>query len=57
MTRPLIGIACSNHLIEDTYEVQATGRRTIDAVGDATLEEAGPILCSAINETRKGLRT
>lgn len=33
MTRPLIGIACSHHMAEDTYEVQMTGRRTIDAVG------------------------
>jgi putative glutamine amidotransferase len=33
MTRPLIGIAASRHLAEDTYEVQMTGRRTIDAVG------------------------
>lgn len=35
MTRPLIGIAASHHLAEDTYEVQMTGRRTIDAVGQA----------------------
>ncbi len=34
MTRPLIGIACSHHLAEDTYEVQMTGRRTIDSVGE-----------------------
>lgn len=33
MTRPLIGIAASHHMAEDTYEVQMTGRRTIDAVG------------------------
>jgi putative glutamine amidotransferase len=33
MTRPLVGIAASHHLAEDTYEVQMTGRRTIDAVG------------------------
>lgn len=32
MTRPLIGIQCSHHMAEDTYEVQMTGRRTIDAV-------------------------
>ncbi len=31
--RPLVGIAASHHLAEDTYEVQMTGRRTIDAVG------------------------
>lgn len=34
MTRPLVGIAASHHLAEDTYEVQMTGRRTIDAVGE-----------------------
>lgn len=33
MTRPLIGIAASHHLAEETYEIQATGRRTIEAVG------------------------
>lgn len=33
MTRPLVGIAASHHLAESTYEVQMTGRRTIDAVG------------------------
>jgi putative glutamine amidotransferase len=31
--RPLVGVAASHHLAEDTYEVQMTGRRTIDAVG------------------------
>lgn len=36
MTRPLIGIACSHHLAEDTYEVQMTGRRTIDAVSQVS---------------------
>ncbi|MEM9140170.1 MAG: gamma-glutamyl-gamma-aminobutyrate hydrolase family protein [Pseudomonadota bacterium] len=36
MTRPLIGIACSHHMAEDTYEVQMTGRRTIDAVGEVS---------------------
>ena len=36
MTRPLIGIACSHHMAEDTYEVQMTGRRTIDAVGQVS---------------------
>ena len=34
MTRPLIGIACSHHLAEETYEIQATGLRTISAVGE-----------------------
>ena len=33
MTRPLVGVAASHHLAEDTYEVQMTGRRTIEAVG------------------------
>ena len=36
MTRPLIGIACSHHMAEDTYAVQMTGRRTIDAVGEVS---------------------
>ena len=34
MTRPVIGIACSSHKVEDAYEVQMTGRRTIDGVRD-----------------------
>lgn len=33
MARPVVGIACSYHLAEETYEVQMTGRRTMDAVG------------------------
>lgn len=36
MTRPLIGIQCSHHMAEETYEVQMTGRRTIDAVADVS---------------------
>ena len=36
MTRPLIGIACSSHMVEDAYEVQMTGRRTIDAVREVS---------------------
>ncbi len=36
MTRPLIGIQCSHHMAEDTYEVQMTGRRTIDAVAEVS---------------------
>lgn len=36
MTRPLIGIAASHHMAEDTYEVQMTGRRSIDAVGEVS---------------------
>lgn len=36
MTRPLIGIACSAHVIDDAYEVQMTGRRTIDAVREVS---------------------
>ncbi len=32
MTRPVIGIACSSHFVDDSYEVQMTGRRTIDSV-------------------------
>lgn len=33
MARPLVGILASNHLAEDSYEVQMVGQRTIDAVG------------------------
>ncbi len=33
MTRPVIGITTSYHKAEDTYEVQMTGRRAIEAVG------------------------
>ena len=36
MTRPLIGIACSAHMVDDAYEVQMTGRRTIDAVREVS---------------------
>ena len=36
MTRPVIGIACSAHMVEDAYEVQMTGRRTIDAVREVS---------------------
>ncbi|MEM7188976.1 MAG: gamma-glutamyl-gamma-aminobutyrate hydrolase family protein [Pseudomonadota bacterium] len=32
MTRPVVGIACGQHKVEETYEVQMTGRRTLDAV-------------------------
>jgi len=34
MTRPLIGISASHHVVEQAYEIQATGRRTIEAVGE-----------------------
>ena len=33
MTRPVIGIACSHSMIEDTYAVQMTGERTMQGVG------------------------
>ncbi len=36
MTRPLIGIAASHHMAEDTYEVQMTGRRSIEAVAEVS---------------------
>ena len=36
MARPVIGIQCSHHMAEDTYEVQMTGRRTIDAVREVS---------------------
>lgn len=48
MTRPLIGIAASYHLAEDTYEVQMTGRRTIDAV--AQVAEGLPMLIPGLPE-------
>jgi putative glutamine amidotransferase len=46
MTRPLIGIQCSHHMAEDTYEVQMTGRRTIDAV--AGVADCLPLLIPGI---------
>lgn len=49
MARPLVGIAASHHLAEGAYEVQATGRRTIDAVyqvGDCT-----PLLIPGLPES------
>ncbi|MEL6999701.1 MAG: gamma-glutamyl-gamma-aminobutyrate hydrolase family protein [Pseudomonadota bacterium] len=33
MTRPVIGIACSHTMVEDTYAVQMTGERTMNGVG------------------------
>ena len=33
--RPLIGVAASYHKVEDAYEVQMTGRRTLEAVAEA----------------------
>ena len=33
MTRPVVGIACSHTMIEETYAVQMTGERTMNAVG------------------------
>lgn len=33
MTRPVIGIACSHSMIDDTYAVQMTGERTMHGVG------------------------
>ena len=46
MTRPVIGIQCSHHMAEDTYEVQMTGRRTIDAV--ARVSDCLPLLIPGI---------
>ncbi|MEM7059737.1 MAG: gamma-glutamyl-gamma-aminobutyrate hydrolase family protein [Pseudomonadota bacterium] len=48
MTRPLIGIACSHHMAEDTYAVQMTGRRTIDAV--AEVSDCLPLLIPGLPE-------
>lgn len=36
MPRPVIGIACGAYKVENTYEVQMTGRRTIDAVREVS---------------------
>ncbi|MEO1490690.1 MAG: gamma-glutamyl-gamma-aminobutyrate hydrolase family protein [Pseudomonadota bacterium] len=46
MTRPLIGIAASHHLAEDTYEVQMTGRRSIEAV--AAVADGMPMLIPGV---------
>ena len=42
MTRPVIGIAGGAHLINDTYRVQATGERNIEAVAEAA--DATPLI-------------
>lgn len=42
MNRPLVGIACSHTMIEDTYAVQMTGERTMHAVG--VVSECIPLL-------------
>lgn len=42
MAKPVVGILCSNHLVEDTYEVQMTGRRNMEAV--AQVAECTPLL-------------
>ncbi|MEM1162572.1 MAG: gamma-glutamyl-gamma-aminobutyrate hydrolase family protein [Pseudomonadota bacterium] len=36
MSRPVVGIACGQHKVEETYEVQMTGRRTLDAVRECS---------------------
>lgn len=36
MSRPVIGIAAGAYKVEDAYEVQMTGRRTIEAVRDVS---------------------
>lgn len=36
MPRPVIGIAAGAHKVEDAYEVQMTGRRTIEAVREVS---------------------
>lgn len=36
MSRPVIGIACGAYKVDDAYEVQMTGRRTIDAVREVS---------------------
>lgn len=42
MTKPVVGILCSHHLAEETYEIQATGRRNVDAV--ARVSDCTPLL-------------
>jgi putative glutamine amidotransferase len=49
LTRPLVGVAASHHLAEDTYEVQMTGRRTIDAVGQVA--DCLPMLIPGLPES------
>ncbi len=36
MTRPVIGVACSSYTVNDTYEVQMTGRRTLDGIAEVS---------------------
>lgn len=36
MARPIIGISANTSLINDTYQVQATGQRNVDAITEAT---------------------
>ena len=42
MTKPIVGIMCSHHIAEQTYEIQATGRRNVEAV--ARVAECTPVL-------------
>ena len=42
MTKPVVGIMCSHHLAEQTYEIQAAGRRNVEAV--ARVSECTPLL-------------
>lgn len=49
MTRPLVGILASDHLAEDSYEVQMVGQRTIDAV--AEVAECLPLLIPGLPES------
>lgn len=42
MGKPVIGIMCSHMLAEETYEIQATGRRNVEAV--AQVAECLPVL-------------
>ena len=50
MARPLIGIAASHHMVEDTYAVQATGTRTIEAV--AAVSGCLPMLLPGMPDTQ-----
>ncbi len=50
MARPVIGITTSTHVVEEAYEVQMTGRRTIDAV--ARVSDCLPLLIPGIPESQ-----
>lgn len=46
MARPVIGIMCSHHLVENSYETQMAGRRNIEAVSGVA--ECTPLLIPGV---------